>query len=72
MCSIARNEISLGKNVTVQEACDQIDRVTPSDIKRLARQLFKTENRSILAMGPKPKPKVYNKMLSEGVQFLEK
>ena len=54
MASIAKNEIFLGKYTSVEETCREIDQVTPADIKRLAAQLFQSDQRSILAVGPKP------------------
>ncbi len=58
MSSIAKNEIFLGKYVSVSEVCRQIDAVNVDDIKRVAHSIFKDECRSILALGPAPSPKV--------------
>lgn len=54
MSSIARNEMLMGKNVSVKEVCAQIDAVTPEDIRRVARKIFRSNSRSVLALGPKP------------------
>ena len=54
MSSIAKNEIYFGKYISVEEVCDAIDRVTPADIRRVARQLFAQPGRTIVALGPKP------------------
>ncbi len=53
MMSIAKNDLFLGKQTAVAEVCRQIDEVTPQDIRRVARRLFRAD-RSILALGPKP------------------
>jgi predicted Zn-dependent peptidase len=54
MTSIAKNEIYFGEYMSVAEVCRQIDAVTPADLRRVAETLFKTQDRSILALGPKP------------------
>jgi predicted Zn-dependent peptidase len=56
MSSIAKNEIFLGKYVSVEDVCKQIDAVTPEDVQRMACHLFKDDQRSIFALGPKPSP----------------
>ena len=54
MSSIAKNEIFLGRYVSVQDVCKEIDRVTVNDIQRMANQLFHQDQRSVFALGPKP------------------
>ncbi len=54
MSSIAKNEIFLGKHYSVEEVCEQVDAVTPKDLQRVAKYLFKDDQRSVLALGPKP------------------
>lgn len=54
MSSIAKNDIFLGRYVSVDEVCKAIDEVTPEDIRRVARKLLIPGKRSILALGPKP------------------
>ncbi|MFZ9595478.1 MAG: M16 family metallopeptidase [Bdellovibrionia bacterium] len=54
MSSIAKNDLFLNKAVTLDEVCRQIDQVTPEDLSRVANQLFQEDQRSILALGPKP------------------
>ena len=61
MSSIAKNEIFLGRYVSVKEVCREIDRVTVSDIKRVANQLFQTSRRSLFALGPKPSSQIAKK-----------
>jgi predicted Zn-dependent peptidase len=62
MESIAKNEIFMGKYVSVDEVCKMIDAVTPQDLRRVARKFFKPDRRSLLFLGPKPSAKV-KKML---------
>lgn len=54
MSSIAKNEIFLNRHFSVKEVCKQIDAVTPEDLQRVAKFLFRDDRRSILALGPKP------------------
>lgn len=65
MASIAKNEIFLGKYLNLKEICELVDQVTPGDIQRLAKQLFSNQERSILALGPLPKPKVMSGLRRE-------
>lgn len=58
MSSIAKNELFLGRYVSPEQVCRQIDRVTPADVRRVARQLLSSEGRSVLALGPKPSKQV--------------
>lgn len=62
MSSIARNEISFGRYVSVEEVCAAIDAVTPEDIRRVARKIFKSNARSILALGPRPSTALRRKL----------
>ena len=62
MTSLAKNQVFLDKIVSVQEVCRLIDEVTPEDIRRVARKLFRHGRRSILLMGPRPSPGVRAKL----------
>ena len=62
MSAIAKNQMFLGKVVTVQEVCDMIDAVTPEDLRRVARKIFRDGRRSVLFMGPKPSKKVRSQL----------
>ncbi|MEK6580336.1 MAG: pitrilysin family protein, partial [Bdellovibrionota bacterium] len=62
MSSIAKNEIFLKDYVPPAEVCKLIDAVTPTDIRRVARKLLRTDQRSILALGPKPSKQVAAKL----------
>ncbi len=59
MSSIAKNEIFLGKYVSVEEVCRQIDQVTTQDVQKMANVLFQENKRSLFALGPKPKKKPF-------------
>lgn len=58
MSSIAKNEIVFGQLQDLDEVCRLIDAVTPSDVRRVARRIFKGDERAILALGPKPSKQV--------------
>ncbi|MGZ3709310.1 MAG: M16 family metallopeptidase [Bdellovibrionota bacterium] len=62
MSSIAKNEIFLGRYVGVEEVCRQIDEVTPEDLRRVARQILKSDDRSVLCLGPKPSKQITTKL----------
>ncbi|HAR41434.1 MAG TPA: hypothetical protein DCS07_02185 [Bdellovibrionales bacterium] len=62
MFSIARNEIFLDQHVGVEEICEQLDRVTPQDIRRVARKILRQDRRSILFLGPKPRPQMISRL----------
>ncbi|MCM2321902.1 MAG: insulinase family protein [Oligoflexia bacterium] len=62
MSSIARNELFLGRYVSPEEVCEQIDAVTPRDIRRVARKLLRDGRRCILALGPKPPRELRKKL----------
>ena len=54
MSSIAKNDLFLGRYVSIKEVCAQIDAITSTDLRRVANLIFKDDHRSILALGPKP------------------
>lgn len=62
MTTIAKNEIFLGKYMTALDVCELVDQVTAADVRRVARKLFKNNERSILALGPKPSKSVAQKL----------
>lgn len=70
MSSIAKNEIFFGRYVPVDEVCRQIDLVKPEDIRRMARKLLSSGERSILLLGPKPTPVITRKLKSHGLKRL--
>lgn len=63
MFSIARNDIFLGQHLDPIEVCSSIDLVTPPDIRRLARKLFREHSeRSLVALGPRPSRSMFAKL----------
>jgi predicted Zn-dependent peptidase len=62
MESIAKNFIFLDKYVSVDEVCKLIDKVTPQDMRRVARKLFRDDRRSLVLLGPKPTPAIRKKL----------
>jgi len=69
MSSIAKNDIFLKRYVTVEEVCRAIEVVTPQDIRRVARKIFKGDRRSIQFFGPKPSPQMVSRL---GLQAIVK
>jgi predicted Zn-dependent peptidase len=61
MSSMGRSEVFRERHVSVEDLCGQIDRVTPKDIRRIARSLA-AKARSILVVGPKPAPSIRRKL----------
>jgi predicted Zn-dependent peptidase len=61
MSSMGRSEVFREKHVSVEDLCAQIDRVTPKDIRRIARSLT-AKSRSVLVVGPKPTPSTRRKL----------
>ena len=55
MFSIARNEIFLNQHISLEKICEHLDRVTPREIRRVARKILRTDRKSILFLGPKPR-----------------
>lgn len=55
MMTLAKNEIYFGRAIPLHQVSEWIDQVTPEDIKRVARRLFKRNPRGLLAVGPRPK-----------------
>jgi predicted Zn-dependent peptidase len=53
MESIAKNEIFMGKYVSVDEVCKMIDAVTPQDLRRVARKFFKPVRKMLKPIFPK-------------------
>lgn len=53
MSSIAQNEIFFHRYTSPDELCQQIDEITPEDIRRLARKLFFKKPPAILLLGPR-------------------
>lgn len=62
MFSLAKSELFFGEQVTMDEVCERIDAVTAQDVRRVARKLLREENRSLLAVGPRPTRAVASKV----------
>jgi predicted Zn-dependent peptidase len=54
MQSNAIDEIYFGEVFSVEHLCREIDRVTATDVRRVARKIFGDRKRSILVYGPSP------------------
>jgi predicted Zn-dependent peptidase len=72
MSSIAKNEITFGKYISVDEVCAEIDRVRPEDVRRMARRLLGHGDRSVLFAGPKPTRALAQKLKPLGVRILKR
>ncbi|MBC7692515.1 MAG: insulinase family protein [Methylotenera sp.] len=62
MSSIALNEIFMDDYTTAEELCEEIDQVSAAEIRAVARRIFSTGKRSILALGPQPTKAVKEKL----------
>lgn len=63
MSSIAKNEMFFGKYIPMTAVARAIEKVTPSDIQRIARELFKPKQTILSVMSPKNSPKLYEKLV---------
>jgi predicted Zn-dependent peptidase len=52
MARLAQNELSLGRFVPISEIMDEIDRVTPEEIRDLADELFRPDPAALVVLGP--------------------
>lgn len=52
MSSLARSELSFGRQFTLEEILAGIDAVTPDDIQRIARQTFRGRDATLALVGP--------------------
>jgi predicted Zn-dependent peptidase len=62
MQSNAIDEIYFGESYSIEEVCRELDRVTPQDVKRVARKIFANGKRSVVVYGPRPSPKMRKKL----------
>ncbi|HBR57286.1 MAG TPA: hypothetical protein DEA22_07435, partial [Blastocatellia bacterium] len=49
--ALAHNEMVHGRQITVAETLEKIEAVSLDDVRRLAREFFKTENIALAAIG---------------------
>ena len=61
MNRLARNELTFGRDVAIEEVVAGIEAVTPEDLQCLAKRLFEGEQLSIAAIGP-----VEEEMIAQG------
>jgi predicted Zn-dependent peptidase len=54
--SLARNEIVFGRYVPVEAVLDEIDRVTPERVRRLAQRVFQRKRETVVALGRRVGP----------------
>jgi predicted Zn-dependent peptidase len=66
MSSIAKNELFFGRYVSPEEVCQLVDAVTPQDVRRMARKLLRTSDRTIVALGPRPTRKISESLKAFG------
>jgi predicted Zn-dependent peptidase len=52
MSKLAKDEIYEGRHITLDEMMAEIDRVSVSQITRLARELFNLDGLSVTVLGP--------------------
>jgi len=52
MARLAQNELNLGRFVPLSEILEEIDRVTPDDIRALADELFRPDPAALAVLGP--------------------
>ncbi|MCD6550056.1 insulinase family protein [bacterium] len=59
----ATQEILTGKVLTPEEKIDQLEKVTPKDIQKVARAIFKPENLNLVLIGPFREKQRFNNLL---------
>jgi predicted Zn-dependent peptidase len=52
MARLAQNELNLGRFVPLEEIMEEIDRVTPDDIQKVAAALFQPTPSALAVLGP--------------------
>lgn len=62
MQSNAVDEIYFRELYPIEQICEELDEVTPADIKRVARKIFSHRKRSILVYSPRPSTTVRRKL----------
>ena len=51
MNNLARQQMYYGRFIAVDEIVQEIDRITPDDVQRLARELFQPEKMALTLLG---------------------
>lgn len=62
MQSNAVDEIYFGSSQSIEEVCRELEKVTPTEIRRVAKKVFGKGERSILVYGPRPSPTLRKKL----------
>ncbi len=62
MQSNAVDEIYFRELYPIEQVCEELDEVTPADIKRVARKIFSHRKRSILVYAPRPSTSIRRKI----------
>jgi predicted Zn-dependent peptidase len=56
-------ELLRGEILTPEQICDKINQVTPADIQRVAKDLFRQENLNLVVLGPYRDKKQFSPLL---------
>jgi len=62
MQSNAVDEIYFRELYPIEQICEELDEITPADIKRVARKIFSQRSRSILVYAPRPSTAIRRKL----------
>ncbi len=63
MARLAQGEFHFGRYTPLQEILDEIDRVTPSDIRMLAEELFQKNQMTLTLHGPVPEASQFEQLM---------
>jgi len=63
MARLAQGEFHFGRYTPLQEILDQIDRVTPSDIRMLAEEIFLKDQMTLTLHGPVPEASQFEQLM---------
>ena len=69
MTLLARNELFLGRHESMEQVCDEIQKITAQDLRRVARKCFGKGQRTIVCLGPKPTASVRRRLKTLGFRF---
>jgi predicted Zn-dependent peptidase len=62
MISIAKNEMYLNEDLSIEKIVERINRVSVNEVHRVSRFLFQDTPSSLIALGPKPSSKLTAKL----------
>ena len=63
MARLAQGEFHFGRYTPLKEILDEIDRVTPSDIRMLAEELFQKDQMTLTLHGPVPEASQFEQLM---------